>query len=90
MSKSLKAILAETPLVKNLQNVEYLKIILNGKATLEERFAEIDSKIVREEMKKSQEESEKIPAKIKAIIKKSELPETLVKLFENQINLKSN
>lgn len=67
MCKTLKAMLAETPLVKNLQNPEYLKILLDGNATLEERFAEIDSKTVRKEMEKSQEDTEKVPAKIKTI-----------------------
>lgn len=87
MSKTLKAMLAETPLVKNLENPEYMKIILNGKETLEDRFAEIDAKLVRQELKKSQEDSEKIPANIKAIIKKPQLPEILVNLFARQMKI---
>ena len=85
MSKTIKAMLAETPLVKNLNNTEYLNIILNGKATLEERFAEIDSKIVRQEMKKARQNSEKVPPEIKALIKKPQFPEILVELFANQL-----
>ena len=81
MSKKLKAMLADTPLVKNIENKEYVKIILNGKATLEERFAEIDAKSVREELRKSQEHSEAIPAKLREIIKKSDLPQIVMKLF---------
>lgn len=84
ISKQLKAMLADTPLVKNLDNEEYLKIILNGKAILEERFAEIDAKTVREDLRKSQENSEKIPPKIKSIIKRRELPQMLVQLFRRQ------
>ena len=84
LTKQLKAMLADTPLVKNLDNEEYLKIILNGKATLEERFAEIDAKTVREELRKSQENSEKIPPRIKAIIKRQELPQMLVHLFRRE------
>ncbi|NQU53732.1 MAG: transposase [Bacteroidetes bacterium] len=86
MSKTLKAMLADTPLVKNLKNEKYLKIILNGKATLEERFAEIDAKIVRQEMNKSQDDFEKIPLKVKKIIKRPELPNTFLELFEKPIN----
>ena len=86
LSKTLKAMLADMPLVKNLKNPEYVKIILNGKTRLEERFAEIDAKIVREELKKSQEDSEKIPAKIKAIIKEPELPEIVVNFFTRYLN----
>ncbi len=32
--------LADMPLVKNLDNPQYMKILLNGKANLEELFAE--------------------------------------------------
>lgn len=86
LNKTLKAMLADTPLVKNLKNPEYLKIILKGKATLAERFAEIDTKLVREEMKKTKEDSERIPAKIKAIIKEPDLPEIMKSLFARQLN----
>lgn len=91
MGKTLKAMLVDTPLVKNLQNPEYLKIILNGKTTLEERFAEIDTQLVREEMKKTQEGLEKIPSEIKKMIKNPELPQMLADFFENQLIIqKSN
>ena len=81
MTKKLKAMLADTPLVKNLENKEYVQIILNGKATLEERFAEIDAKSVRDELRKSQEHTEAIPAKLRDIIMKSDLPQIVMKLF---------
>ncbi len=90
MSKTLKAMLADTPLVKNLENQKYLDIILEGKTTLEERFAEIDAKTVREELRKSQENSERIPPKIQESIKKQELPKNLVQLFKSVENMKSN
>ncbi len=86
MSNTLKAMLADTPLVKNLKNQEYLNIILNGKATLEERFAEIDAKIVREELRKSHEDSEKIPPKIKRLVKNLQLPQILAQLLVSQKN----
>ncbi len=54
LNKVIKAMLADTALVKNLSNPEYVKIILNGHNTLEDRFAEIDEKLVRQEMKKSE------------------------------------
>jgi len=85
MNKTIKAMLADTLLVKNLDNPEYLRIILNGKANLEELFAEIDSRRVRAEMKKTRQNSENVPPEIKALIKKPELPESLVNLFENQM-----
>jgi hypothetical protein len=42
MHRRLQAMLADTPLVKNLDNQDYMKIILDGKADLEELFAEQD------------------------------------------------
>ncbi len=50
LSKILKGMPADTPFVKNLGNPDYMKIILDGKSCLEERFAEIDAKIVRHEL----------------------------------------
>ncbi len=40
---ALQAMLADTPLVKNLDNPEYMKTLLDGKANLEELFAELGS-----------------------------------------------
>jgi hypothetical protein len=49
---------AQTPLVKNLENPQYRKIILSGKATLAEHFSEIDviqvRKLFAEEQKVTQ------------------------------------
>jgi len=85
MSKKLSTMLAQTPLVKNLENEKYLRIILNGKASLAELFSEIDTKIVQEELRKSQKDSEKIPAKIRGIIKNSDLPQIVTTLFLRQV-----
>ena len=91
MNKKLKTMLAQTPLVKNIENPEYLQTILNGKATLEERFAEIDARTVREELKKSREYFGAVPAKLRDIIKKPDLPQIVMKLFARQaIRQKSN
>jgi hypothetical protein len=81
LGKILKAMLSDTPLVKNLQNPEYLKIILDGKANLQERFSEIDAQLVQKELLNQQAASEKVPPKIKKMIKLSELPEALIALF---------
>ncbi|MDP1541801.1 MAG: hypothetical protein Q8L99_01455, partial [Polycyclovorans sp.] len=43
MCRTLQTMLADTPLVKNLENPEYMEILLNGKTDLEELFAEIGS-----------------------------------------------
>lgn len=41
MCRALQTMLADTPLIKNLDNPDYMKILLDGKANLEELFAEL-------------------------------------------------
>jgi len=79
LNKVIKAMLADTPLVKNLSNPEYVKIILNGHNTLEERFAEIDEKLVRQEIKKS-EDHQGLSAKMKKVLRKPKFPSLLAKM----------
>jgi len=77
LTKTLKTILSDTPLVKNLDNEEYLSIILDGCDTLEQRFAKIDSAMVVEEFKKAKKKSERLHPELKKIIRE---PEFLAKL----------
>lgn len=42
MHKTLQAMLADTPLVKNLDNSDYVEILLDGRKTLEELFSDLD------------------------------------------------
>jgi hypothetical protein len=55
--------------VKNLSNPEYVEIILNGHDTLEDRFAEIDQNLVREQMKKARDEGHMSP-RMKKMLRK--------------------
>jgi len=84
LGKTLRTMLANTPLVKNLQNNEYMKVLLNGKSSLEELFAEIDATEVRNELKASQGNIEKIPAKLKKLTNKSDYPKMLKNYFLEQ------
>ena len=79
LNKVIKAMLADTPLVKNLSNPEYVKIILNGHNTFEERFAEIDEKLVRQEMKRS-EDHQGLSARMKKVLRKPKFPSLLAKM----------
>ena len=81
LSKALKAMLADTPLVRNLENDEYYKIILNGCSTLAERFAQIDEKMVYEKIKMSQKNQEKVLPGVSKILKKSDLTKKIEYLF---------
>ena len=84
ISKVLKTMLAETPYVKNLENAEYLKVILNGKATLAERFAEIDSKDVRKALKKHNEEQDRLCPHIKKLIEDDDLLKKIEVAYSNR------
>ena len=77
LNRKLKAMLEDTPLVKNLMHPEYMKIILNGKISLAQRFAEIDIKQVREALKKEQDFERKYPKQMAKIFKLPDLPKIL-------------
>jgi hypothetical protein len=80
--RMLRTILAETPLVRNLQNSHYLTILLNGKDSLEEVFADIDIDTLRNAFREAQEDPERIPAKLKPIIAMPDFPHMLVALVK--------
>jgi len=90
LNKTLKTILADTPLVRNLENNEYRRIILNGCSTLAERFSQIDDKIVREQLRQAEKSQEKIPPEVKAMIKQSDLPEKISALFLGASKISAN
>jgi hypothetical protein len=75
----LKTTLADTPLVQNLKNDEYVEIILNGCPTLAERFSQIDAHLVQQEMENEAKRGVKILPPIKKMIKDAQLT---VKIFE--------
>ena len=83
LNKMLKAILADTPLVRNLENDEYMGIILNGCETLAERFSQIDDTLVREKLKEAQDSKEMLSPEVKKIITLPDLPRQIFTLFDN-------
>jgi hypothetical protein len=84
LNRTLKSILADTPLVKNLDNPDYLVIILNGCNTLEERFEKIDSRMVLENLAAEKKNNERINPEVKKIIRRPDLPERLAILLNAQ------
>lgn len=65
LGKVLCTMLADTPLVHNLRNPDYLKILLDGRSTLAALFAEIDPAEVRQELQQAQQKHERIPRALK-------------------------
>ena len=84
LNKTLRYILADTPLVKNLDNPDYVEILLDGCSMLEERFAKIDSHLVVEQLKGEQKKQERIVPEMKKIIQRPDLPERLTLLLAVQ------
>ena len=69
LTKTLTTMLAQTPLVKSLNNPQYMDIILNGKATLAERFADIDIVQVRKLFAEEQKVTQKYPKRMAEVFK---------------------
>jgi hypothetical protein len=60
--------LADTTLVSNLRNPQYVTIHLDGLPTLEAPFAQIEPASVQEELQKAQQNPEKLPRALKRFI----------------------
>lgn len=82
ISQFLQGMIADTPLIRNLEKPHYLKILLNGQATLEERFAQIDAETVRAELAAAQKSLERVPLKIRQLITLPAFPDALCRLFQ--------
>jgi hypothetical protein len=78
LTKTLRTMLAQTPLIKNLDNPQYMEIILNSKASLAERFAEIDIVQVRKVFAEAQKVAQKYPKRMAEVFKIPHLPRRLV------------
>lgn len=77
LSKLLKTILADTPLVQNLANPEYLKAILNGAPSLAKRFAQIDAQLVRRQFASSKQQNFLSPKIFRKLAKIPDFPKLL-------------
>lgn len=84
-SRMLRTILAETPLVRNLENPHYMQILLNGKPSIEAVFAEIEIDTLRKAFREAQDNPERIPTKLKTIIAMPDFPEKLVNMVEKAV-----
>ncbi|MCI0539118.1 MAG: hypothetical protein L0Z50_28250 [Verrucomicrobiales bacterium] len=82
ISRFLQSMIADTPLVRNLENPRYLKVLLNGQATLEERFGQIDIETVRKELLAAQASLENVPSKIRQLISAPTFLEEVCRLFQ--------
>jgi len=80
LSKALKGMLADTPLVRNLSNPDYMAILLKGKEDLAGRFADIDIQQVCAKEKENEKRLRKYPKRMSRLFKIHHLPRKLMKL----------
>ena len=74
--------LVDTPLVKNLDNPDYMAVLLNGKADLEELFAHMDPISFASEIE-SQSGVDRVLPGFRKIIRLPALPEYFMDLAAN-------
>ncbi len=84
LNRTLQTLLSDTPLVRNLENPEYLEALLKGHDTLEERFAEIKVEDVRQELKNLNAQSERIPVLMKKVLQISDIPMKIAEITKNK------
>jgi ribosomal protein S20 len=80
MRRALQTMLADTPLVKNLDNPDYMEILLDGQANLEELFAHLTATSFVKAAESEANIDHLLPG-FRAIIKMPTLPEQVVRLF---------
>lgn len=90
MRKTLQAMLADTPLVKNLSNANYMDILLDGKTSLEELFAEIEIDGDNRHLQSTTETERMLPG-FRSLINLPSLPEQIMQVATmHQALAKSN
>jgi len=80
MQRALQTMLSDTPLIKNLDNPRYMDILLDGKADLEELFAEIGN-ISLADTAETQTDTDRILPGFRKLVKNLNLPEQVVQLY---------
>ncbi len=81
VKRSISAMLPGTVLVKNLENEEYLELLLDGACGLEERFSQIDSHLFLSEFSNIKSHRKKIPLDVRKLIKEDNVLDKIEKMF---------
>jgi len=83
MNKSITAMFSATPLVKNLDNPEYYKLLLNGRLSLAERFSQIEVTTIQNMFSKEAESAQRINPRIKKLVKDPKLPNRIMAMVRS-------
>ncbi len=85
MCKSIRSMVENTPLIRNLKNETYMKAICGKNKTLEEAFSDIDSDLIRREMEEVKLFPNKIPGRIRKLTSEKDLPKKISHFLKNWI-----
>ena len=86
VTRVLKAMLEDTPLVMNLRNKDFMDILLDGRQNIAERFADIDAEIVRAQMIKSTRNEYPVSIKLKRIVNAPTFLTSLTSLIYRKVS----
>lgn len=86
MQRALQAMLADTPLVKNLDNPDYMKILLEEKTNLEELFAELGQSC-SSELLGLRDDTNRISPGFSKLMKLPHLPNQLIQSLTMGVNM---
>jgi len=86
VTRVLKAMLEDTPLVMNLRNKDFMDILLDGRQNIAERFADIDAEIVRAQMNKSTRNEYPVSFKLKKIVNSPTFLTSLTSLIDRKVS----
>lgn len=81
MHRVLQTMLADTPLVKNLDNPAYMEILLDGKENLAELFADLGPSWITNATAEVQSETDRMLPGFHALINNPTLPQQVAQLF---------
>ncbi len=81
LSKTLQSMLADTPLVKNLENPVYFDLLLGGEETLADCFASLQSEMTTTDLSGLSEYVDRILPGFKPLLKSPTLPEKMENLL---------
>jgi hypothetical protein len=81
MHRVLQTMLADTPLVKNLDNPEYMETLLDGKENLVELFAELGQSLIANAAAEKPSDTDRILPGFRALINNPTLPQQVAQLF---------
>jgi hypothetical protein len=89
MDRTMRAMLADTPLVKNLDNPAYMDILLDRNDNLEQVFAQISSDEIREEAARRSDPDRILPG-FRSLVSMPYLPKLIAAVFSRSRGGQSN